>query len=599
MSDTPFRNSILSDGSIPCDRNMQIINRETLFVPAMLALVLLGGFLRLYRLADNPLWYTDECDYAAVARSLAEGEARVGAIRHPFGRQFLCKPPLWFLLDAPLQWLPGETLVKGRMAAALASLALAVVLGLLGRRLHSTGAGLLAAWVSLLHGPAMLYGRWATPYPLAGLLNALAVLAVAADAQAREREAASPAPSPQSDGVTPHRLQWGRERALVLAGAMAGLAMTTEFFSVQTALFILVWIALRRRWSALPGAVAAMAVPPLAFVVWGLSVRGGDFVAELLSLLSQVGEEARRVQTALAPQLLFAVRAVLLRDFVLTVGTAGLVVWTLGALGILPVRGGARRTPARSAAAAAPGLFLLCMMPFVLRRQGFDPEAPHNLPEYGFALYLGFGVSAAAAAGRLAKWIERRAARSSRSATGKAAPVRLHWSVAALVVVPMIFWTGRAIHAAAAGIPMGAKAIGSVRNLAAARTLAEELRSTLPPAALAVLPTRLLPLAPFRAVPAPQVLLAEAFAEGAERVPLHWHVFVRPGEMAFLPTLDRVRAVVIDDWDRLNGLDPRLPEPPHPLARLMRERGWHLWRTWGEYQVFVPPPAGRRLPPAR
>lgn len=59
---------------------------------------------------------------------------------------------------------------------------------------------------------------------------------------------------------------------------------------------------------------------------------------------------------------------------------------------------------------------------------------------------------------------------------------------------------------------------------------------------------------------------------------------------AFRPALDQARCVVVDEWDRINGLVSLDPLTEHPLAVLMRERGWRPVAVLGEYEIYAPPP---------
>jgi len=580
MSDSVSSHSVTPPGLLPAAPAYRLW--------ALAGLMVLGIVVRFQGLATNPPWYTDELIYGEAARTLAEGDPRFGAVRWPFARECLAKPPLWFVVDAPLQWLPGPVMTKARLLSALVSLALVWVVFRIGEKLHSTEAGLVAGWVTLVHAPSLLYFRWATPYTLAGLLDALAVLFLAQDWTASRStrrltgasglagldssdlsnglnghngadgaegaDRSDPTDRPDS-AAAPHRQCEPRSstRLLYWAAAMAGLAAVTDFFSLQTVAFVVVWTLGRRRWRALPGAIGLCVAPSLLFLVWGGSVRGGNFLREWGALILQF--EGGGSLGATLRQLLRAAWITWTHDAVYLIGIPALAVWAW--------RGRGR----------VPALFLLFMVPLILRRQGFDPAAPHNLPSYVFAIELGFAVALCEMGRRVAGWVSNRSARGTR--WGPAS------GIAVTVLLPTVM-TVFAIVYVIRGIPTEEKALGSVRDVTVTREVCDWINARLDADDVAIVPDRLVVFLNCRAAPPNQAL----YAMGYDAV---WMRYVNEEELAFRPTLDRARMVVIDAFQRLDGLRPEDPACTDPLAQKMREGQWRMAMQAGEYSVYLPP----------
>jgi hypothetical protein len=243
-------------------------------------------------------------------------------------------------------------------------------------------------------------------------------------------------------------------------------------------------------------------------------------------------------------QMVRAFVRVFVLDPVFLVGLIGLVLWAVQRKGL------------------AIGLFFLCMLPLVLRRQGADPEPPHNLPAYGFALYLGFGAVVAEIAG----WV-RGAVRWRRVAAFAACAVPV-----AILIVPAFYWVFTSI-------PTGAKALGSVRKMEDARAVAVWIEDRCGATDVVVVPERLTPAVRCRAVTWPQVLVAEGISA-------RWYSFVSKKDLVFQPEMGQVGLVVVDAWDRINGVRPEDPACRHPFVELMRGYEWESFAS-GEYSIFV------------
>lgn len=551
------------------------LRRREMLALAMLAAA--GLFLRAWRLDVNPLWYTDECIYTEVARNLSRGELRYGALPFPFGREIVTKPPLWFVFAAPWQWLPGEALWKGRLATALGSLLLAFCCWGLGRRLHSPRAGYLAAWISLVHAPALLYGRWANPYMLAGLLNATCLLLLT---RMDPKPAPSPPAAPADDACAsppPGRCGLLTRSAMAwafFAGLAAGLSCITEFMSLQMLGFLVLWgWAHRSLWQKLPALAAGAMLPVLLFLGWGMLARGTPFLRELASLLFQFG--GGEGAGAALRQMARAFGGLFFHDAVMGIGLAGLVFWA--GRGVFARRPPGEKTPD----GRMPLVFLFCMLPLVLRRQGADMQPPHNLPAWGFAMHLGFAVALCEAASFLEQWRSR-----PLEGNGSGPGIRrmlIRTAGLAVLIGPVLAMTLTAGQSVCTEIPMGSKALGSVRDVGVSRELIARINADCGPDDIVVVPERLTPFLAARAVTWQQALVAEGYA-------IPWYSYVSAEELLFLPRLNATRLVVVDAWDRINGVCGDTPDCSHPLIMRLRGEGWRVM-VFGEYILYFPRPA--------
>lgn len=548
-------------------------HRKTPVLAALVVLALAGLFLRAWRLDVNPLWYTDECIYTEVARNLSRGELRYGALPFPFGREIVTKPPLWFVFAAPLQWLPGEAVWKGRLAGALASLLLTFCVWSLGRHLHSPRAGWVAAWVSLVHAPALLYGRWANPYVLAGLLNAACLLVLArmawrpASVSAGDERTAPPPPGGRGLSFPPPGMGWA-----FIAGLAAGLSCITEFMSLQIVGFLALWgLAHRGLWRTLPALAAGAMLPMLLFLGWGMLARGTPFLRELASLLFQFG--GGEGAGAALRQMARAFGGLFFHDAVMGIGLAGLVFWA--GRGVFARRPPGEKTPD----GRMPLVFLFCMLPLVLRRQGADMQPPHNLPAWGFAMHLGFAVALCETASLLERWCSRRL-----EGNGSRPGIRrmlIRTAGLAVLIGPVLAMTLTAGQSVCTEIPMGSKALGSVRDVGVSRELIARINADCDPGDIVVVPERLTPFLTARAVTWQQVLVAEGYA-------VRWYSYVSAEDLVFRPTLADTRLVVVDAWDRINGVCADARDCSHPLIVRLRAEEWRM-AVFGEYLLYFSP----------
>lgn len=149
-----------------------------LLILAVWAIVYLPGLKTL------PLCDPEESRCAVtVANMLSTGDSLVPQLG---GRPYLEKPPLFFWLAAAGTRLTGELELGGRLVSALAALGMALAAGVLGRRMFSSLAGVIAALAVLVCVEVFALGRW---YRMEMLFTFLMVMAVACFWLGRSRRA--------------------------------------------------------------------------------------------------------------------------------------------------------------------------------------------------------------------------------------------------------------------------------------------------------------------------------------------------------------------------------------------------------------------------
>ena len=223
-----------------------------------LALCLLGGLLRLYRLDALSLW-VDEGNTVFDAR--LPWPALMGA-NGPFEPH----PPLYFML-VKLMSVVAPEMLAGRLVSLLAGVGTIGALYLLGARLAGPRAGLLAALTLALAPLHIWYSQEARPYALTALLVCASYLALL---RLLERPG------------------WPR---LLGYAAVSALALYTEYSAVFALAPQLALVAIRARRRARAAGLAMLggAAAGLAFAPW------------LPQLLQSAGPASRQPQFVLAP----------------------------------------------------------------------------------------------------------------------------------------------------------------------------------------------------------------------------------------------------------------------------------------------------------
>jgi len=264
----------------------------------LLAILLLGAFLRFYRLDAQSFW-NDEGNSARLAeRSLAlivEGAA--GDIH----------PPGYYLLLHFWRALFGQSELALRSLSAVAGLTLVLFTYALGSQLFNRYTGLMAAFASVISPFAIYYAQEARMYALLAAFSGAATLAASGLARVLLRPRSPAAESAPSTGDTRRALSiaWTVGYALLAA---AGLYTHYAFAFVlisHNAIFALWWgtwaVRIRPRWSPLLVWGGAQALAILLYLPW------------LPCALGAPGWSSPGVATSLGPALLDVLR-------VLTVG---------------------------------------------------------------------------------------------------------------------------------------------------------------------------------------------------------------------------------------------------------------------------------------
>jgi len=317
---------------------------DTLFLAVLL---LVGAYLRLANLADNPGWDGDEGYNLNIAANLLAGHAQMFAMRYAFVQH----PPFFYLLGALVMKAWTHDLIALRTLSACCGILTILVLHGLGSALGGRRLGWAAALFYAIWPEAVLQVRWAYTYNLLALLVLLTLWAALppylerqtglrprpdgrdesaaagwggdgarthspamADADPLHPATAGPYPSirPRPEAVI---------RSALLAGFLAGLALATdqEAAALVLPLLYLWW---GRDWRVLTSGLFAMAAPPAAYLGVMLATRKAD-------LLFDIHHTASRLDTA--PGTLLVRLADLFRfDPLVVLGLGGLALATGG-----------------------------------------------------------------------------------------------------------------------------------------------------------------------------------------------------------------------------------------------------------------------------
>jgi mannosyltransferase len=320
---------------------------------AVAALAGLGAALRFYGLGHQGFWF-DEANTAALVR-LSPGKM-LGLIP-----QSESTPPLYYCVAWVWARIFGRDEVGLRSLSALCGVLTIPVAYLVGTRLISRRAGLIAAALTACSPLLIWYSQEARSYSMLVLLTGLSLLAFVI---------ARVSPTPR--GLT----FW------VLA---SGLALATHYFAVLTVIPEAIWLlAQQRRTPGVRMAVAVIALCGLVLIPLAVSQSGTGHDSWIAT--AALGLRLRQI----VPQFLIGTGAparIVLRDVSLLLVVIALLRLALD-----------RRAPERGPALVAGGLALaglaLCL---ALALVGFDDLLTRNV----IALWLPAALVVAAA---LAAW---------------------------------------------------------------------------------------------------------------------------------------------------------------------------------------------------
>ena len=342
----------------------------------MAGLLLVGAYLRLANLADNPGWDADEGYNLNIAANLLAGHAQMFAMRYAFVQH----PPFFYLLGALVMRVWTHDLIALRTLSACCGVLTILVLHGLGSALGGRRLGWAAALFYAIWPEAVLQVRWAYTYNLLALLVVVCLwAALPHDApQLRSGGSAGPtavgaaslqttvtekaleepqlpfvAPSDRgrralppdlSQGIVQNQGKYrgrgigrplerrlaaasqptkvgGKMRSALLAGFLAGLALATDQEAAALVL-PLVYLWWGRDWRSLVGGLAAMVAAPAVYLGVMLATRKAD-------LLFDIHHSASRLD--LGPGTLLARLADLFHfDPLVVLGLCGLALATRG-----------------------------------------------------------------------------------------------------------------------------------------------------------------------------------------------------------------------------------------------------------------------------
>jgi hypothetical protein len=504
--------------------------RRELRILLLLALLALAAFLRLYHLGINPLWYTDESNYVSPAWFLAHGQARYGAILHPYATEILAQPFLFFFLNGWVLRLTQPDIFHARLLSALLAIVAILPLYLIGTNLSSPRLGILAALFFTIHHYSILFTRWGMPYNLSMFFNILALLGMV--------------------------LYLKDQKTWTLYGAalFAGLSSISSFFGLVTVFFV-IGFALYKRPQALWAVIALAVIPFLIFLVWGVSGRGSAFLKDFFALFVQL-KSPRHGLTGAADVFARAILNMVSHDFVFLFGVIGLFWW--GKAGRLVLA------------------YWLVLILLVLKKQGLDPSLKYNATTHMFCLYFGLAFFVLRCnellGNALARWLE---------GMNRTMPVSPHLLAAFLVAIPIIAATGRSVREVATTIHSEYEAVGSVKNISDALALAQVLNPQLKPEDFIVAPERIYWLFHCRTAS-----LYQTVARSVGGTTWHWNL--TPERFAFDCSYSKAKFIILDHTDRTIILHPANPNMDL-IPRILSEENWKRVHQIGEYQVYLNP----------
>lgn len=524
------------------------MSRRTFHYLILVALLAVAGFVRLWNLETNPLWYTDETNYIILARNIGQtislANAPHKALLFPFATDAVPHPPLYFVLNGLLMRAMGDGVLTGRMLSAVAGL---LSMGLLFRgtlRLFGLKAAAIAALLFAFHYPSVFFLRWGMPYNLA-MFFVIGSFWAMAESQRRKNST----------------------RWQTLALLLCGLGSLSAFFALPILCFLTLLMAWRgrRRPLSLIGSLMAGWLPFAVFVAYGVLQRGGNFWGDFMALgarasgsagflggLDELGMQLARLLTGsrlrqIGPTGEFEFWSV---DPAYPVGIVGLI-WIFW-------RARSRRWIVL--------FFFFAALPVMLKRAG-DPEIKYDEVMFLFLIHLGAGVAVSASSRTLHR-LSRKRKLLAQTPMG-----------AAVVMIAVL--AGLRLWQIATHLPSRFETYGSVRNNEDAIELARQVNARVSEDDLVIAPERIDFLLKGKVA---NVYQAVAFVHGYTT----WHLNIEPSRWAFQPDYRKARMIILDATDVALVLQPNNPNMPQ-LAEELNSARWRLHET-GEYLIFEPTP---------
>lgn len=139
---------------------LKLHDSRVFLIILIVAIVLLGAFLRFWNLRTNPGIYGDEGMNMSVAWNLAHGKMRMFA----FNFVFVTHPPLFYLIVGGLLKLLGNDILVARSVTAIYGVFTIIALYFVGKQVHSKFVGLLSSLLFAIWPFIIVNNRWALTY---------------------------------------------------------------------------------------------------------------------------------------------------------------------------------------------------------------------------------------------------------------------------------------------------------------------------------------------------------------------------------------------------------------------------------------------------
>ncbi|HEX8981474.1 MAG TPA: glycosyltransferase family 39 protein [Ktedonobacterales bacterium] len=331
--------------------------RRVALVTLGLALLAIGVWFHVWRLAQTPGWDPQEGYNLDLAWNLLHGRLRLFALT----QDFIQHPPLYYLQLGLFIRLFGYSILAVRVLAACYAIVTTAALLLIGRRMLGAGAALWGTAVYVV-APIMLENsRWGYSYGMLAFVGLLCLWAVWESLHVEDEVA--------------------RKRWLFVAAALAGLAAFSDYIGVAWIVFVALigWRQSGRRGALALGISAGIVALGLLIL---LALSPAVFVADVFSTGGRAAGGNPVLSLVL---LLFNYQRLVTYDAWLLLGVVGLFL--------------VRQERTRNVLLGAVGLLALV----ILKVRTLGPSFHTGVPLLPL-LALGAGVALAAGVGRLFTW---------------------------------------------------------------------------------------------------------------------------------------------------------------------------------------------------
>jgi 4-amino-4-deoxy-L-arabinose transferase-like glycosyltransferase len=232
------------------------------YIIILITIIGLGIYLRFWHLDTNPVWYGDECIYAAVTKNLLHHQLRFESLNWTFFSAYLPQPPLLFCLSAIALTIVKNGILAVRIIAALAGIGTMLLLYLIGKEIQNKQTGLWACFLFTIYPLAIAYTRWAFPYPLGMFWIMFTVY------------------------LCFRYLNTKSDKYLYFAGITAALALLTIYYAVELVLFLLaMMLFLKVDWKRIIAVMSIVVIPLILLLVAMFVIDRQSVLFDLRSLI--------------------------------------------------------------------------------------------------------------------------------------------------------------------------------------------------------------------------------------------------------------------------------------------------------------------------